>query len=115
MVAWPPNVNTKAYGMSVAIIPNFKETEFESGKPRRYLINSSPKRSFTFNIEMTDDGSGSEYKAFLAWFTDVLLSGVNTFSFPNLITHTGLTEYWLDDFSSSGQLKKEVSLSVREA
>ena len=98
MVAWPEDVNQKAYGMNTEYEDNLVKIQFDSGKERTYLKNSS-----------------SEYKKFLNWFENVCLSGSQSFAFPNLITHSGNAEYkFTDTPSARGQKYKEVSFSVIE-
>lgn len=112
MVLWPTGVNTNAYGMSTGVKENVKATEFESGKSRTFLLNSEPKRIFSFNIDFWSD---EEEKAFWTWYDNVLLSGSESFSFPDLLEHTGDGEYVMTDTPSvSGQMPKTVSISVRE-
>ena len=115
MVAWPDGVNQKAYGMSIDYEDNKVEIEFDSGKKRTYLKNSSPKKEFSFNLKFDDSGANSEFKKFLSWYDNVLLSGTQSFAFPNLITHEGTSEYKMTDTPSArGQKYKEVSFSVIE-
>lgn len=112
MVLWPTGVNTNAYSMSAGVKENIKVTEFESGKSRTFLLNSAPKRVFSFNIDFWSD---EEEKAFWTWYDNVLLSGSESFSFPDLLEHTGDAEYVMTDTPSvSGQMPKTVSISVRE-
>lgn len=114
-VSWPSGVNTNAYGMDIGGGDNVTSVEFESGKARTYLKNSAPKRVFSFIIEMEDVGAASEYKVFLSWWNNTLLSGALSFLFPNLITHSGLIEYRMTQtYSSSGLKNKEVKFSVEE-
>jgi hypothetical protein len=114
-VSWPSGVNTNAYGMDIGGGDNVTSVEFESGKARTYLKNSAPKRVFSFIIEMEDVGAASEYKVFLSWWNNTLLSGALSFYFPDLITHTGLKEYRMTDtYSAVGQKHKEVKLSAEE-
>lgn len=115
MVAWPQDVNQKAYGMSTEYEDNLVKIQFDSGKERTYLKNSSPKKEFSFNLRFEDSGVNSEYKKFLNWYENVLLSGSQSFEFPNLITHSGTAEYKMTDTPSArGQKYKEVSFSVIE-
>lgn len=114
-VFWPSGVNTDAYGMDNGGGNNVTFVEFESGKARSFLKNSAPKKVFSFVIEMEDVGETSEYKTFIAWWDNTLLSGALSFYFPNLITHSGLKEYRMtDSYSSTGQKNKEVKFSVEE-
>lgn len=115
MVAWADGVNQKAYGMSTEYEDNLVKIQFDSGKERTYLKNSSPKKEFSFNLRFEDSGANSEYKKFLNWYENVLLSGSQSFEFPNLITHNGTAEYKMTDTPSArGQKYKEVSFSVIE-
>lgn len=114
-VNWPAGVNQKAYGMETSPIENVERIEFESGKARTFLKNTAAKKAHTFMLSMEDVGASSEYKLFLAWYENVLLSGALSFYFPDLITHDGDTEYrLLEPFSASGQKRKELSFSVEE-
>lgn len=115
MVTWPATVNTDAYGMETTVIENVERVEFESGKARTYLKNSAQKKQFSFLLSMDDIGPSSEYKTFVEWWDDTLLSGSLSFGFPDLITHTGTTEYRpLGPYTSSGQKRKEVTIAVEE-
>jgi hypothetical protein len=114
-VAWPATVNTDAYGLETTPIENVERILFESGKERTYLKNSSGRKRHAFMLSMEDVGDDSEYKTFLDWYNDTLLSGSLTFNFPNLITHTGTKEYKLLNYTASGQKRKEVTLEVEEA
>ncbi|ERF61750.1 hypothetical protein HMPREF0860_1605 [Treponema socranskii subsp. socranskii VPI DR56BR1116 = ATCC 35536] len=112
MVLWPTGVNKSAYGMNTGVKENIKVTEFESGKSRSFLLNSAPQHTFSFNIDFWSD---EEERAFWTWYDHVLLSGSESFLFPDLFTHTGNTEYIMTDTPSvSGQMPKTVSITVRE-
>lgn len=114
-VAWPIGVNTNAYGMDTAPGDNVVRVEFESGKARTYTKNTIPKKVHSFMLTLKDDGAGSEYRTFLAWWSTTLASGALSFIFPDLVTHSGTKEYRaLEQFSVSGQLWKEISLTVEE-
>ena len=115
MVTWPATVNTDAYGMESTPIENVERIEFESGKSRTYLKNSAQKKQFSFLLTMKDVGASSEYKDFVEWWDNTLLSGSLSFGFPDLITHTGTTEYRpIAVYSATGQKRKEVTLTVEE-
>jgi hypothetical protein len=114
-IAWPGAVNTDAYGMDTSPIQNVERIMYESGKERVYLKNSRGRKQHTFIIDMEDVGATSEYKAFITWFNDTLLSGALTFDFPDLITHSGTREYRMLDYGATGQRMKEVSITVEEA
>lgn len=115
-VAWPEGVNTNAYGMDIGSGSNVERIEFESGKSRTYLKNSVGKKRFSFLLSMVDDGPGSEFLTFVAWWDNVLLSGSLSFLFPDLLTHSGLAEYKPvnPEYGARGQLRKEVTLEVEE-
>lgn len=114
-VSWAVGVNTDAYGMETNPGDNVIYTEFESGKSRTILKNSAPKKVHSFMLAMEDSGASSEYKTFVAWWDDVLLSGSLSFLFPNLITHSGTKEYRATgSYSASGQRLKEVTITVEE-
>ena len=115
-VNWPVNVNKKAYGMNSGAKNNLESVDFESGKSRTYLKNSSPKMIFSFNLSFLDDGTSTcEYRLFWSWWQNVLLSGSESFYFENLLTHSGYKEYKMTQVpTSTGQNPKEVSLSVEE-
>lgn len=114
-VSWPVGVNTDAYGMEATPINNVERIEFESGKARTYLKNSAQKYTFSFMLSLDDSGAGSEYRLFVTWWNDTLKSGSLSFYFPDLITHSGNTEYrMVQNYSSAGQKRKEISLTVEE-
>lgn len=114
-IAWASEVNTDAYGMETDGGDNVERVEFESGKNRTYLKNTSPKKVHAFMLSMDDVGVDSEFKKFVYWFENSLKSGALSFMFPDLVTHTGEKEYRLiGSYSASGQHKKEISLTVEE-
>lgn len=113
-VEWPVGVNADAYGMDTSPIENVERIQFESGKERTYLKNSRGLKQHTFLIDMDDSGASSEYKTFVDWYNDTLLTGALTFNFTDLIELTGTKEYRLLDFSTTGQKTKEVSITVVE-
>lgn len=114
-VNWCNDVNTDAYGMDTGVLNNVIRVEYESGKEKTYLKNSSPKKIFTFMLSMNDKGTNSEYKKFWDWYDNVLLSGSLSFMFPNLFTHSGLKEYKMTaEPTATGQNPKEVTISVKE-
>lgn len=116
MVAWPVNVNQKAYGMEKTQAENVERIEFESGRARTYLKNSKATNIFSFLLTFEDHtGAGSEYKRFLDWWDNSLHGLAGSFEFPDLITHTGTKEYRaIEDYNVTGQKFKEVSLTVEE-
>lgn len=114
-VAWHPDVNQRAYGMDTSPINNVERVEFESGKARTFRKNTAVKKSHSFMLTLKDDGDDSEYKKFLLWWDTTLQGGALSFWFPDLITHDGDTEYRpLEDFSATGQLYKEITMTVEE-
>lgn len=113
-VAWPLAVNTDAYGMDTAPVENVERIQFESGKDRVYLKNSRGRKQHTFLLAMNDVGAASEYKQFIEWYENTLKSGSLSFTFQNLVTHSGTKEYRLLDYSATGQRVKEVSITVEE-
>ncbi len=114
-VSWNSEVNTDAYGMDTSAVDNVLRVEFESGKEKTYLKNSSVKKIFTFMLSMNDSGSNSEYKKFWDWYDNTLLSGSLSFMFPNLLTHSGTKEYLMTAVpTANGQNPKEVTISVKE-
>lgn len=115
VISWSSAVNTKAYGMETDGGDNFETVSFESGKQRLYLKNNTAKKIFTFSLAMDDTGASSEYKTFVEWWENTLLSGTLPFYFPDLITHSGNTEYQATKtYSVTGQKTKIVTLSVEE-
>ena len=114
-VSWPAAVNTKAYGMDTGYEDNTEVIQMKSGRRVVYLKNSAPRRVFSFSLTMNDQGADSEYKTFLSWYANTAKSGAETFLFPNLITHSGNTEYMFNGTPSArGQKNKEVTISVIE-
>ena len=115
-VAWSTYVNTKAYGFEGGYQDNYTETTFESGKTRRWLKNSAPKKTGSFCLALADDGSAtSEFAFFLYWYENTCLSGAKSFYFPDLQTHTTTKEYRFTAVPTwEGQDIKEVTLSVEE-
>lgn len=102
--------------MTSGYVSNRKEISFESGKKRYYMLNTAPKKSFKYTVTMIDDGSATcEFRRFLFWYENTLLSGTETFLFTNLVTHSGTAEYRMTSEPSwSGQLIKEVTINVQE-
>lgn len=115
MIAWAENVNNNAYGMETTLKENVIITEFESGKSRTYLKNSSPKMVHSFMLDLKDTGATSEYKRFLSWWKNDLKSGSLSFAFQDLITGTGLSEYKMTEVpSATGQKWKTITITVEE-
>lgn len=112
---WPVGVNQKAYGMDTAPGDNVERVEFESGKARTFQKNSINKKRHSFMLNMVDDGIDSEYRTFVNWWDYNLASGSLSFFFPDLITHSGNTEYRpTGQYSVVGQKFKEVTIEVEE-
>jgi hypothetical protein len=115
MVAWPVGVNQDAYGLDISGGNNVESIEFESGKARTYLKNSTPKKIFSFLLSMEDVGAGSEFKSFVAWWDATLKSGSLSFGFPDLMGSGATKEYrCTETYSASGQKRKEIALAVEE-
>lgn len=114
-VTWPSGVNQKAYGMDTAPGDNTERVEFESGKARTYQKNSVNKKRHSFMLDLIDDGVDGEYATFVNWWDYNLASGSLSFFFPDLITHSGNTEYRpTGQYSAVGQKHKEVTIEVEE-
>lgn len=114
-VAWPDGVNTRAYGMETGYLENTEAVEMKSGRRVVYLKNSSPRKAFSFNLYLNDQGSNSEYKKFMQWYENTARSGSENFMFPDLITHSGTKEYQFSGTPTArGQKNKEVTISVVE-
>ena len=92
-----------------------KFVEFESGKARTFQKNSVNKKRHSFMLDLIDDGVDGEYATFVNWWDYNLASGSLSFFFPDLITHSGNTEYRpTGQYSAVGQKHKEVTIEVEE-
>lgn len=115
IVEWAENVNDKAYGLQASSINNLIEVKFESGKTRSFNKNSIGKKSFSFSIDMNDEGNDSEYKRFWIWYDTELCGRANTFLFPDLLNRGVDVEYRMTaEPTATGQRVKTVNISVEE-
>lgn len=112
MVQWFSN-KQNFYAMSTNSNENIEEVEFESGKKRYYLKNSSPKLSHSFSFLLKDK---AEEVAFWNWYSNILLSRTQTVELMNLVTLEGTKEYQMTEEPSinDSQFPKEVNITVEE-
>lgn len=115
-VNWPSGVSYKAYGMNLSPANNVEEVTFESGMKRTYQKDLRGKVTASLTFTFKDDNTPScSFRLFWDWYKNRLLTRANTFYFPDLITHSTLTEYRMtSEPSIRGQLYKVVTFSVEE-
>lgn len=113
-VNWPEGVPNKFYGMQRTPENNTLTTEFESGKKRYILKNSSPK--ITFSV-MLDLKSKTEELLFWNWYKDVLLSRTQTVMLPDFLEPDSETEKeyrMIEEPSAEGLLPKTFTFNFKE-
>lgn len=111
-VEWPGTVSAKFYGMTRSTEENSEEVKFESGKTRRYLRNSSPKKNFSVSVDLW---SRQEERDFWEWYSETLLSRVNWVTLPDFTGSGESKDYEMtDEPSSEGQMPVVLTLSFRE-
>ncbi|WP_147612331.1 hypothetical protein [Treponema pectinovorum] len=118
MIAWAKGVNKKVYGLNITQSNNFTEVTFESGLKRRYLNDFRAYKQYSFKITLNDspNDSQSEYKKFLNWYENTLMSGALSFSFIDFDDIKKTKEYFFAQAPTvQGQALKEVSISLQEA
>ncbi len=110
--SWPSGVNRKFYGLSTGVEKNTKEIEFESGKKRTYLLNSTPRKTFRVSLSLE---SKAEETAFWGWYENDILSGSLSFVLPDFIALDHDTEYKLTSTpTTEGQYPKKLTLEMEE-
>ena len=112
VVNWSDNVNNNFFGMTVGVKDNVFRQEFESGKVKTYLKNSTPKKTFGLNFMLH---SQFEESAFWNWYTLSLKSGANALRLTNLLTNSGTQVYLMTSTPSvEGQFPKTVTIELEE-
>lgn len=110
---WPSDVNTDFFSLNTGVEGNTKEISFESGKKRTYLLNSSPRRTYSASLYLW---TKKEETAFWTWYDDEILSGSLSFNLPDFTELGGATEYKLTSTPTvEGQYPKVLSLEFEEA
>lgn len=112
MVNWFEN-KQNFYGLTTNSENNVEVTEFENGKKRYILKNSTPKLNHTFSFLLMDKDAE---RNFWNWYADVLKSRTQTVELRDLITRDGNKEYRMTDEPTvnGSQYPKEVNVSVQE-
>lgn len=111
-VEWSTNVNMKFYGMTRATEENVIKTQFESGRERYRLKNSSPKIAFSVQLDLN---TKAEERAFWDWYNDTLLSRTETVYLPDFLGGTTGKEYRMtEEPSIEGQRPKVLTLTFKE-
>lgn len=89
-IKWADGVNKDFFDVQIGVKNNIKKLTFESGKERRYLLNSSPKKTFSLSVSLWNE---EEENAFWDWYDNTILSGALSFTLPDLTGGNGETEY----------------------
>ena len=111
-VNWPNDVNTNFYGMTGSSVENVITTEFESGKKRTRLKNSSVKRTFSVNLDLW---TSAEDESFWDWYDTSLRSRAQTVWLKDFRGTNVIKEYRMtQEPSSEGQKPKILSLTFEE-
>ena len=111
-VSWYKD-SPKFFGLSTSSNENIETVEFESGKKRFFLKNSTNKKAFSFSFLITDS---QDEESFWSWYENTLLSRTQTVNLTDLVTGSGQTEYRMTEepSTSDSQFPKEYSVSVEE-
>ena len=119
---WPEGVNKKAYGQDSSYAENRVELEYKSGRTCYYRKNSTERQDHTVNMGFDDarpvSGTKTEFRLFLSWFENTIKGGTVPFYFPDVTVRDGHTErlYYMKETPTwSGQRRKEVTFTLREA
>ena len=101
------------YGMSTQSQENVETVEFEAGKKRYYLKNSSPKKVHTLSFTLW---KREEEVAFWRWYEEDLLSRTQTVQLTDLVTNQGLKEYRMTEEPNipDSQFPKECTVTLEE-
>lgn len=111
-VEWSSSVSTAFYGMQRSPEDNTLVTEFESGKKRYILKNSTPK--LTFSV-MLDISTKAEERAFWTWYTEVLMSRTQTVYLDDFLGSGDTKEYrMIEEPSAEGLVPKVFTFTFRE-
>lgn len=104
----------KFYNVTTSVKENIIETTFDSGKTRRILMNTSPKKIFNLSFTLT---SKTDEASFWNWYEKNLYSRANTLYLTDLITRSGTSEYIMtsEPQIQDSQYPKECQISLEEA
>lgn len=112
MVSWF-SLNQKFHSMTTSAKNNIQTLEFESGKSRDYLLDSTPRKihSVSFNIS-----SKTEEAIFWDWYENTLLSRTQTIKLPDFVRGTGTREYKMtaEPQTNDSQYPKEFTTTFEE-
>ena len=111
-VNWSGAVDTNFYGMTSSASENIITTEFESGKKRTRLKNSSVRRTFSVQLDLW---TKTEEAAFWFWYDTALHSRAQTVWLPDFLGQAVMKEYRMtEEPSCEGQHPKVLTLSFEE-
>lgn len=111
-VNWSEDISTTFYGMTTTTTENIITTEFESGKKRTRLKNSSPKRTFSVKLDLW---TKEEETGFWTWYDTRLHSRAQTVWLPDFFGRPEMKEYRMTaEPTCEGQRPKILSLSFEE-
>lgn len=119
-VFWLDSVNHKAFNENGSFEQNVISQKFESGIERLYLKNSSSKKIHSISINMKyKPNEDCEFKRFLYWYDNFLLSRSENFYFPNILNPSDDKDTWKEykmtsEPTWSGQNPKTVSFNIEE-
>lgn len=112
MVNWYKE-DSKFYGMTTSSVSNRETVQFESGKPRDFLKDSTSRKihSVSFRIVSMD-----EELFFWDWYDNILLSGTQTIKMKDFLNPEGFKEYRMADEpqTNDAQFPKEFSVTFEE-
>lgn len=112
-VSWFRN-NEKFYAMSTGSVDNVVVTEFESGKNRMYLRNSTGRKSHQVSFTLWKK---TEEIAFWNWYDNVLMSRSEYVQLTDFISGSGTKLYQMTEEPSipDSQYPKECQVTFEEA
>lgn len=112
MVNWW-KVEEKFYGMTTATKENIETVEFESGKPRDFLKDSTPRKIHSVSFKIV---SKDEEIFFWDWYENTLLSRTQTVKLIDLLKGEGFKEYRMasEPQTNDSQYPKEFTTSFEE-
>ena len=117
---WNEHVNHNFYGQDGNYKDNREKVEFKSGRTVYYQKNSTPKKTYSLNLQLADTGTKkingkTEFEHFLDWYENTIKSGTVPFYLPDIITGKGKKLYQFQNIPAwKGQQYKEISLKLEE-
>lgn len=112
MVAWYKD-EERFYDMNTSSKENIEVLEYENGKPRTYLKDSTSRKTHSFSFDIT---SKEDEIAFWDWYDNVLLSRSEHLELTDVISGKGKKEYRVtaEPYIPDTEFPKECNLSIEE-